>query len=199
VALTLVPPGQIATVVTSLDMIRAPRPRPLAPSPLRLVRWPSPDPAKYRALFRRIGEPWLWFSRLVMDDAELGRIIGDPAVEIFAVLDRQGIEIGFLEIDFREPNAAEIAYLGFVPELVGKGHGRWLMGHALSLGWRKDVKRLWVHTCTLDHPSALGFYRAQGFTPFARAIETFDDPRLTGILRREAAPQIPLLEPASRR
>jgi GNAT superfamily N-acetyltransferase len=134
-----------------------------------------------------------------MDDAELGRIIGDPAVEIFAVLDRQGIEIGFLEIDFREPNAAEIAYLGFVPELVGKGHGRWLMGHALSLGWRKDVKRLWVHTCTLDHPSALGFYRAQGFTPFARAIETFDDPRLTGILRREAAPQIPLLEPASRR
>jgi GNAT superfamily N-acetyltransferase len=199
VALTLVPPGQIATVVTSLDMIRAPRPRPLAPSPLRLVRWPSPDPAKYRALFRRIGEPWLWFSRLVMDDAELGRIIGDPAVEIFAVLDRQGIEIGFLEIDFREPNTAEIAYLGFVPELVGKGHGRWLMGHALGLGWRKDVKRLWVHTCTLDHPSALGFYRAQGFTPFARAIETFDDPRLTGILPREAAPQIPLLEPASRR
>jgi GNAT superfamily N-acetyltransferase len=199
VALTLVPPGQIATVVTSLDMIRAPRPRPLAPSPLRLVRWPSPDPAKYRALFRRIGEPWLWFSRLVMDDAELGRIIGDPAVEIFAVLDRQGIEIGFLEIDFREPNTAEIAYLGFVPELVGKGHGRWLMGHALGLGWRKDVKRLWVHTCTLDHPSALGFYRAQGFTPFARAIETFDDPRLTGILPREAATQIPLLEPASRR
>jgi hypothetical protein len=56
-----------------------------------------------------------------------------------------------------------------------------------------------VHTCTLDHPSALGFYRAQGFTPFARAIETFDDPRLTGILPREAATQIPLLEPASRR
>ena len=197
--LTLVPPGQIATVVTSLEMRNAPRPRPLAPSPLRLVRWPAPDPAKYRALFRRIGEPWLWFSRLIMDDAELARIIGDPAVEVFAVLDRQGIEIGFLEIDFREPHTAELAYFGFVPELAGQGHGRWLMGHALSLGWRKDVTRLWVHTCTLDHPCALGFYRAQGFAPFARSIETFDDPRLIGVLPREAAPHIPLLEPASRR
>ena len=45
----------------------------------------------------------------------------------------------------------------------------------------------------LDHPSALGFYRAQGFVPFARAVETFPDPRLTGHLPRDAAPHVPLL------
>jgi len=67
------------------------------------------------------------------------------------------------------------------------------MAQALALGWRKDVSRLWVHTCTLDHPSALGFYRAQGFVPFARAVETFADPRLAGILPPDAAPQIPLI------
>ena len=73
------------------------------------------------------------------------------------------------------------------------------MARALPLAWRKGVTRLWVHTCTLDHPSALGFYRAQGFTPFARAVETFADPRLAGVLPREAAPHLPLLDPSSRR
>ncbi|MCF7643676.1 GNAT family N-acetyltransferase, partial [Acinetobacter johnsonii] len=62
---------QIATVVTSLEMLERPRPRPLPDSPLRLVRWSAPDPGKYRALFRRVGEPWLWFSRLVMDEERL--------------------------------------------------------------------------------------------------------------------------------
>lgn len=193
--LTRVPPGQLATVVTSLAMNHAPRPRPLPPSPFRLVRWSEPRPAAYRALFRRVGEPWLWFSRLVMNDAALLAIIADPAVEVFAVADRQGIEIGLLELDFRTPGNCELAYFGLVPELAGQGHGGWLMAHALGLAWRKDIERVWVHTCTLDHPRALGFYLSSGFAPFARSVEIFADPRLAGILPREAAPQIPLLEP----
>jgi hypothetical protein len=52
---------------------------------------------------------------------------------------------------------------------------------------------VWLHTCTLDHPSALGFYRAQGFTPVGRTIETFADPRVLGVLPPDAAPQVPLL------
>jgi GNAT superfamily N-acetyltransferase len=192
-SLTLVPAGQIATIVTSLEMTIPPRPRPLPACPLRLQRWTSPEPDNYRALFRRVGEPWLWFSRLVMPQAELTAIIGNPAVEIFAVLDPRGIEVGVLELDFREPATAEITFLGLVPELTGKGFGRWLMAQALSLSWRKGVTRVWVHTCTLDHPSALGFYRAQGFIPFARSIETFADPRKAGIYPAEAAPHIPLL------
>lgn len=154
---------------------------------------------KYRALFRRVGEPWIWFSRLVMADAPLIAIIHDPLVEIYAVADPNGIEIGILELDFRQAGACELSFFGLVKELNGKGHGRWLMGHALSLAWRKGVARAWVHTCTLDHPSALGFYRAQGFVPFAQAVETFDDPRLTGILPRDAAPHVPLLDPAKAR
>src|SRR3546814_14946996 len=67
------------------------------------------------------------------------------------------------------------------------------MAHALALAWRKGVARVWVHTCTLDHPAALGFYRASGFTPIRRTIETFADPRALGVLPRDAAPQIPYL------
>lgn len=196
--LTPVPGDEIATIVTTLEMTKRPAPRPLPESPLQLVAWPTPDPAKYRALFRRVGAPWLWFSRLVMDDAALTRIIHDPAVAVFAVLDRRGVEVGMLELDFRSEGACELAYVGLVPELTGQGHGRWLMGHALMRAWAKGVARVWVHTCTLDHPSALGFYRAAGFVPISRTIETFVDPRVAGLLPADTAPQIPLLAPIRR-
>jgi GNAT superfamily N-acetyltransferase len=198
-SLIAVPGEQIATIVTSLEMRERPKPRPMPPSPFRLDRWREPAPERYRTLFRRVGEPWLWFSRLVMDDGALTAIIHHPAVEIYAVTDRQGIELGMLELDFREPAQAELSFLGLVPELAAQGHGRWLMANALALCWRPGIGRVWVHTCTLDHPKALGFYRAQGFAPYARAIETFADPRLAGVLPESAAPHIPLLRPASRR
>jgi GNAT superfamily N-acetyltransferase len=162
-------------------------------SPFRLVRWPQPRLDSYRTLFRRVGEPWLWFSRLVMPDETVTAIIGDPRVQVFAVVGPGGIEVGMLELDFREESNCELAYFGLVPELAGQGHGRWLMAQALAFAWTPGIERVWVHTCTLDHPLALGFYRAQGFVPFARAVETFADPRLSGHLPRDAAPHVPLL------
>ncbi|HMI19329.1 MAG TPA: GNAT family N-acetyltransferase [Sphingomonas sp.] len=193
--LTPVAPGELAAIVTSLELRERPKPRPLPASPLRLARWKEPAANAYRTLFNRVGAPWLWFSRLLLDDAALEAIIRDPAVEVSAVVDRNGIEIGLLELDFRVGGECEIAFFGLVPELAGKGHGNWLMAQALASGWRKDVARMWVHTCTLDHPGALGFYRRHGFVPFARAVETFADPRLLGLLPREAAPHVPLIDP----
>jgi GNAT superfamily N-acetyltransferase len=194
-ALTPVDPSEIATVVTTLEMRERPRPRPLPASPLSLVAWARPDPAKYRMLFARVGAPWLWFSRLVMDEASLTAIIHDPAVSVVAVVDRMGIEVGLLELDHRRPGACEIGYFGLIPELTGQGHGRWLMAQALMRAWTPGVERVWVHTCTLDHPSALNFYRKQGFTAVSRAVETFPDPRILGLLPPDAAPQIPRLAP----
>jgi GNAT superfamily N-acetyltransferase len=195
--LTPVPRGDLATIVTSLEMTMRPKPRPLPDSALRLIAWPTPSLEKYRALFRRVGEPWLWFSRLVMTDNALSTIIHDPHVQISAVVDRAGIEVGMLELDFRMQGQCELAYFGLVPELAGRGNGGWLMAQALAAAWRKDVQRLWVHTCTLDHPSALGFYRKAGFTPYASAIETFPDPRRIGIIARDCAPHVPLLDVAT--
>lgn len=195
--LTPVAPDQLATIVTTLEMRERPRPRPMPDAPLRLVRWPAPEPDKYRTLFRRVGARWLWFSRLVMSDAELLAIVRDPAVAVYAAVDRAGIEVGMLELDGRVPGVCEISYFALAPELAGRGLGRWLMAEALARAWRPGVERVWLHTCTLDHPSALGFYRAQGFTPVNRTIETFTDPRALGLLPDDCAPQIPLL--ASRR
>ena len=191
--LTSVPDDQLATVVTTLEMNERPRPRPVPASRLRLQRWPEPEPTRYRALFKRVGEHWLWFSRLVMDDASLLAIIHDRKVELYAAVDPAGVEIGMLELDFRHADAAELSYLGLVPELTGHGHGGWLMMQALGLLWRPGVKRVSVNTCTLDHPAALGFYRRHGFRAVRRTVETFIDPRAAGVLPPDAAPQIPML------
>jgi GNAT superfamily N-acetyltransferase len=194
VSLTPVADGELAAIVTSLEMRERPRLRPLPASPFRLTRWPAPTVAAYRILFTRVGAPWLWFSRLMLDDVALGAILGDPGVEIYAVVDRAGIEIGMLELDFRVAGECEIGFFGLVTQLSGKGHGRWLMAETLARAWLPGIERVWVHTCTLDHPSALNFYRAQGFVAFARAVEIFADPRLLGVLPRDAAPHIPLLD-----
>jgi GNAT superfamily N-acetyltransferase len=162
-------------------------------SPLTLKRVEVPQPEHYRELFRLVGAPWLWFSRLIMDDAHLASIIQHPKVELYAVLDEAEREVGILEVDFREPHECELAFIGLIPQLSGIGHGRWLLSEALQRAWRDEVRRVHVHTCSLDHPAALGAYRRAGFVPFKRAIERFPDPRLLGILPRECAPQIPLL------
>ena len=183
----------LATIVTTLEMRRRPPLRPIPGSRFRLVRWERPAIDRYRTLFARVGAPWLWFSRLVMADAALSAILGDPLIQVHAVTDPAGIEVGMVELDFRQPAACEISYFGLVPELAGQGHGRWLMAETLARSWNKGVERVWLHTCTLDHPGALGFYRAQGFVAVKRTIETFPDPRTSGVLPRDAAPQIPLL------
>lgn len=186
--LTPVAPGHIGTVVTYLEMTEKPRPRPLPASPLRLERWPAPEPARYRLLFERVGARWLWFSRLAMDDERLRR----EMAEVHAVVDRSGIEIGLLELDFRTSGECLIRFLGLVPELAGKGHGRWLFAQTLALAWRPGVGRVAVNTCTLDHPAALKAYLNAGFTAFKQAFESFLDPRLRGLLPSDCAPQIPL-------
>jgi GNAT superfamily N-acetyltransferase len=191
--MTPVPNDHLATIVTDLEMRTRPALRPIPESRLRLVRWPAPELDKYRTLFKRVGAPWLWFSRLVMPDDELSAILANNAVELYTVVDPTGIEVGMLELDFRKLPDCEIAYFGLVPELAGAGHGRWLMAQTMALAWRAGVDCVWVHTCTLDHPSALNFYRAQGFTAINREVETFPDPRIIGVLPRDAAPQIPLL------
>jgi GNAT superfamily N-acetyltransferase len=78
-------------------------------------------------------------------------------------------------------------------DLLGRGAGRHLMEHSLAAAWDSAPERVWVHTCTLDHPRALSFYLKAGFSPYKRAIEIADDPRLTGELPSTVAPHIPLI------
>jgi GNAT superfamily N-acetyltransferase len=188
-----VPRGKIAAVVTHLEMTERPT---LAPRPgdaWTLRRVQAPDLDWFRDLYRRVGEEWLWFSRLRMPDAELAAIVQSPLVEVFALVS-DGHDEGLLELDFRTADQCEIVFFGVTAKLIGSGAGRWLMNRALELAWSRPIARVWVHTCTLDHPAALAFYQRSGFRPLRRQIEVTDDPRLDGTSPRSAARHIPIIE-----
>ena len=192
-SLERLPPAELAAVVTYLEMHEPPLVA-IPPSPLRLDPRPAITADAYRALFRKVGAPWLWFSRLIQSDAELTALLHDPAYALHAVIDEGGAEVGILELDFRQASECELSFVGLVPTLAGHGHGRWLLAEAVSRAWAHPcVTRIHVHTCTLDHPAALAAYRRAGFTPYARAIERFPDPRVTGFLSLDDAPQVALL------
>ena len=176
------------------QMTARPEARPEPPADgwtLRRVERPGLE--WYRALYRRVGQDWLWFSRMSMPDDALAAILHDPAVEVYA-FEAGGVPEGLLELDFREPGQCELAFFGLTAAVQGTGAGRWLMNRALERAWAHPIARLWVHTCTFDHPAALSFYRRSGFVPFRQQIEIADDPRLTGALPRDAAPQVPIIE-----
>jgi GNAT superfamily N-acetyltransferase len=192
---TDVPAGRIAAVVTWLAM-RTPAPaRPEVEAPgWTLQREMQPDLAWYRDLFRRVGEDWLWFSRLTMSDAELAAILHDPRVEVYALW-HEGRAEGLLELDFREEGTCELAFFGLTPALLGTGAGRWMMNRAIACAWAQPIQRFQVHTCTLDHPGAVAFYLRSGFTAIRRQIEISPDPRLEGLAALTAAPHVPLIRP----
>lgn len=184
------PPGKIAAIATYLEL-RAPRERDAAPFEGRLERI-ADDLRRYRALYARIGQPWLWFTRAVLDDEALGRIIAHPQVEALALAGEDG-DVALVELDFRRPGECELVFFGLVPESCGRGLGTGLLREALRRAFARPVSRIWLHTCTLDHPAALPLYLKAGFRPYRRAVEIADDPRLGGHLPETAAPFFPIL------
>lgn len=192
---TEAPPGKIAAVVTYLEMRERPaRAARTAPEGLRVRREEQPNLESYRRVFRDVGEPWLWFSRLRLDDAALANIIRDPRVDLF-FLEESGAVKGILELDRREMPDIELAFFGLTPDIIGRGAGRFLMDFALDEVWARQPRRFFLHTCTNDHPGALAFYLRSGFRAYKRGIEVGDDPRLTGHIARSFAPHVPLIEP----
>lgn len=185
--------GQLANVQTFLEMRAKPplRASPQAPS-WRLERFKQPDLERYRAVFHRVGDEWLWSGRLMMGEAVLARFLTDPQVEVYLLVTERGDD-GLLELDFRVDRECELSLFGVAEPLIGTGAGRWLMNHALEIAWSRPIERFWVHTCTLDHPSALAFYQRSGFTPFKREVEIYPDPRMLGLTRPGAARRVPML------
>ncbi|MDA5192568.1 GNAT family N-acetyltransferase [Govanella unica] len=191
-----IPPGKLAAVVTHFDMRDLPPvdAAGLERPDLHLEFVADPDLDWYRDLFRAVGARWLWFSRLRMTDEALGAIIKDPAVEIYA-LTRQGETTpkGLLELDFRDPKNAELAFLGVTADMIGSGAGRYLMARAMERFRAVKPPRVFVHTCTNDHPDAPKFYERAGFRACGREVEIMTDPRLDGTLPRDVAPHVPLI------
>lgn len=135
-----------------------------------LVWWNKPEPETYLELFHRVGDPWGWTGRQLMTADVLKRLLEDELLEVWRFY-QQGVLCGFFEIDFRETGAAEIVYLGLLPEFTGKGLGQLLIKSAVAMAGRKGHK-VWLHTCEHDHASALKAYLYAGFSIEKELVET---------------------------
>ncbi len=187
-----IPAGHVPAVVTYLEM-SAPAMSQAKPFPDGVTA--SQDRlavADYRALFRAVGAPWLWSSRLVMDESRLAQILAADTTELWVV--RKGNALtGIVELDFQDGGDCELAYFGIVKAATGQGLGGPMMALAQSRAFARDIRRFYVHTCNWDDPRALAFYQRAGFRPYKMMVEVFPDPRLDGIHPTQTAPHVPCL------
>jgi N-acetylglutamate synthase-like GNAT family acetyltransferase len=128
----------------------------------RIRRLPAPDVDVYRGLYNGVGALYHWVDRIMMPDDELTSILQDPRVEVY-VLEVNGQTAGFAELDRRIAQQVELAYFGLFPQFIGQGHGRFFLAQIIRRAWTKTTRRVWVHTCDLDHAAALPAYCQAGF------------------------------------
>lgn len=186
--------GHLRFTVTFLEMTAPPsRQAPPPAAPLMLTRVEEPPAHFYRYLYRTVGGDYLWTDRLLLGDAALEDLLAQPETRIYLLWHR-GAPAGFAELYRRSPQTEELLYFGMMPHAVGRGWGRFFLDRIVALAWDRGPDRIAVQTCTLDHPRALPLYQAAGFVPCGRQIVEKPDPRLSGLLPREAAPHIPIAE-----
>ncbi|MFQ6023578.1 MAG: GNAT family N-acetyltransferase [Acidiferrobacterales bacterium] len=170
--------GKLKVVTTYLEM-RQPPARPLASPPtagVTVIQATHPTVSFYRYLYDTVGEQWLWYERRKMSDEALRAVIHDPKVELY-VLYVRGVPAGYAELDRRTEDDVEVAYFGLMPEFIGRGLGPYLLERAVVQAWCQQPKRVWVHTCNLDHPKALEVYQRMGFVAYKQETIFIDDPR----------------------
>jgi len=161
---------------------------------VRLQPWSPPSRGDYLALFHRVGDPWLWHGRLVGGGPAVDAWLKSPHARIFRLMTPEGAA-GLAELDLSHRGEVELAYFGLCPEWHGRGVGGYLMRSVLAQAWSDPaVERVWLHTCSEDHPDAVAIYRHFGFRAFHEEVEWVTDPRLIGLLPRSAGPHVPIPE-----
>jgi ribosomal protein S18 acetylase RimI-like enzyme len=154
----------VAVVRTYLEMDSPGRLTGRAPMPSGFVVRHEPcEPALYRELYEGVGSDYHWNDRRTWSDEQLRTHLEKPSIAVWVL--REGTAPrGFFELARHDDGSVEIAYFGLMPGGIGKGLGRALLTSAIGEAWnlKPPPSRVWLHTCTLDHPAALANYLARG-------------------------------------
>jgi GNAT superfamily N-acetyltransferase len=134
-------------------------------SELRIWRLAPVNPALFRELYRRVGEPYHWHDRSAWTDDEIAQRFSEPGVSLW-MLSEGDTPAGYYELEQHEDGAVEIAYFGLLPGHTGRGLGKVMLSDAVDRAWATGTSRVWLHTCTLDSPAALPNYERRGFEIF---------------------------------
>ena len=155
--------------ITYLQMFSRPvQPNVPLPEPLLAMRSLEPTLAFYRYLYSAVGASWKWVDRLVWSDERLAAAL--RGCELW-VLYCAGTPAGYCEL-VRSEGEVQVSYFGLMPEFLGRGLGRLWLGWTLHQAWSYEPSRVWLHTCTLDHPAALPLYQKLGLEAYDSLVET---------------------------
>jgi GNAT superfamily N-acetyltransferase len=137
-----------------------------------------PLPELNRFFYVAVGSEWWWHERLGWDREQWLAWVDRPELETWVGY-RSGTPAGYFELEAQPGGQVQIAYFGLLPSFIGQGLGTELLAAAVARAWEVATSRVWVHTCTLDHPRALANYEARGFRVYAseKKIERLPDVR----------------------
>jgi GNAT superfamily N-acetyltransferase len=129
-----------------------------------VVRRESCEPDLYRELYDGVGAEYHWRDRRVWSNEQLREHLSRPSIQIWVLWQGESTR-GFFELARHDDGSIEIAYFGLMPMGIGQGLGRALLTRAVDVAWglKPIPSKVWLHTCTLDHPAALANYLARGF------------------------------------
>ncbi|TWP37704.1 GNAT family N-acetyltransferase [Leekyejoonella antrihumi] len=170
----------------TLEMLQPPHGvvRELSPG-TRIERAGGMTPEYARFLYGLVGGPWFWIDRLPWTRQAWESEIAAIGTE-FLVAYGDGVPLGFIQIQpagIEESSHAEIRYFGLVESAIGRGLGAALLEQGIAAAWTLHerheigvVRRVWVHTCSLDGPAALANYQARGLRICGEAVTEEDVP-----------------------
>ena len=120
--------------------------------------------------YTNVGKKHKWIDRLVWTEAQWIDYVSNKNVETYVFKFKADLA-GFFElISHSEKKEVEIAYFGLLEEFQNKKLGSYLLSQAIQISFKKNVNRVWVHTCSLDHKNALNNYIARGMKIFKTEI-----------------------------
>ncbi|GAA5213843.1 GNAT family N-acetyltransferase [Corallincola platygyrae] len=121
-------------------------------------------------MFRAVGGPWRWYSRLSWDYERWVRHLAQPSVTTYTAM-YEGSLAGYFELFQHSDNSVELHFFGLLPSFYGKRLGGALLSAAISEAWALNPERVWVHTCSEDHQGALQNYQRRGFELYDQQSE----------------------------
>ena len=125
-----------------------------------------PDFQLNKFFYKEIGKNHRWTDRLSWNDKNWINYINNSSVVTYILKNKEDL-VGYFEQNFNnEKLECEIAYFGILEEYFGKKLGGYLLSEAIKKSFEKNSKRVWVHTCSLDHKHALNNYISRGMKIF---------------------------------
>jgi GNAT superfamily N-acetyltransferase len=155
-----IPSGRLK--VSYLELLAEP-PVPLDRAGPERITMEALGSAAYLELYRAVGGPLRWDTRLDMPRSELDTLLASGRSHNYVLRDASGEPLGFCEFDIGAFPELELKHFGLVPQAQGRGLGPWLLATALYREWRAGAQRIWLHTDTWDHPAAVPVYERAGF------------------------------------